>query len=97
MKSAVAQLNKPLAVSGFTLIEMMIALGLGIALLAVLVRVFVSLWLVVSESASAVEVTERAALLSMLSALGRESAAVAALHKAAGSLPMLNNTGRYCT
>ena len=92
MKSAVAQLNKPLAVSGFTLIEMMIALGLGIALLAVLVRVFVSLWLVVSESASAVEVTERAAFA--LNAIGHwagESTAVAALHKAGDSVPMLND------
>lgn len=90
MKSAVAQPDKPLAVSGFSLVEMMIALGLGIVLLAVLMRVFISLWLAVSESASAVEVTERAAFA--LNAIGHwagESTAVAALHEAVDSVPIL--------
>ena len=71
---------------------MMIALGLGIGLLAVLMRVFISLWLAVGESASAVAVTERAAFA--LNGIGHwagESAAVAALHKAADSLPILND------
>ena len=88
----VTQPNKPLAVNGFTLVEMMIALGLGVGLLAILMRVFISLWLAVGESASAVEVTERAAFA--LNAIGHwagESTAVAALHEEAGSLPMLNN------
>ena len=94
MKSGGAQTNKPLAASGFTLVEMMIALGLGIGLMAVLTRVFISLWLAVDESASAVEVTERAAFA--LNAIGHwagESTAVAALHKAADSLAMLNDAG----
>ena len=70
----------------------MIALGLGIGLLAVLMRVFISLWLAVGESASAVEVTERAAFA--LNAIGHwaaESSAVAALHNTADSLAMLND------
>lgn len=95
MKSVVTQPNKPLAASGFTLVEMMIALGLGIGLLAVLMRVFISLWLAVGESASAVEVTERAAFA--LNAIGHwagESTAVAALYKAGGSLAMLNDAGK---
>ena len=92
MKSGGAQTNKPLAASGFTLVEMMIALGLGIGLMAVLTRVFISLWLAVDESASAVEVTERAAFA--LNAIGHwagESTAVAALHKAAGGFSMLDD------
>jgi hypothetical protein len=88
----VTQPIKPLAASGFTLGEMMIALGLGIGLLAVLMRVFISLWLAVGESASAAEVTERAAFaLNAIGHWGGESAAVAALHKAGGSLAMLND------
>ena len=92
MKSAVAPTSKPLALHGFTLVEMMIALGLGIGLLAVLMRVFISLWLAVGESASAVEVTERAAFA--LNAIGHwadASSAVAALHNTADSLAMLND------
>ena len=94
MTSALAQPNKPLAVGGFTLVEMMIALGLGIGLLGVLMRVFISLWLSVGESASAVEVTERAAFA--LNAIGHwagESSAVAAVHDAGDGFPMLNDAG----
>ena len=88
----VTQPNKPLAVNGFTLVEMMIALGLGIGLLTVLMRVFISLWLAVVESASAVEVTERAAFaLNAIEHWAGESAAVASLHKAADSLAMIND------
>ena len=73
------QSNKAPAAAGFTLIEMMIALGLAVSLLAVLMRVFLSLWLAVGESASAVEVTERAVFT--LNAIGHwieESAAIPA-------------------
>ncbi|MAV73591.1 MAG: hypothetical protein CBB81_04410 [Cellvibrionales bacterium TMED21] len=73
------ELNKAPASGGFTLVEMMIALGLAVSLLAVLMRVFLSLWLAVGESASAVEVTERAVFT--LNAIGHwteESAAIPA-------------------
>ena len=91
MKSAVAQPNKPRTATGFTLVEMMIALGLGIGLLTVLMRVFISLWLAVGESASAVEVTERAAFaLNVISHWAGESIALAALHETGNSFSMLN-------
>ena len=92
VKRAAAQPNKAPARSGFTLVEMMIALGLGIGLIAVLLRVFISLWLAVGESALVVEVTERAAFA--LNAIGQwasESNAEAALHEAGDSFPMLDD------
>ena len=92
MKRAVAQPNKPLAVRGFTLVEMMIALGLGVGLLAVLMRLFISLWLAVAESASAVEATERAAFtLNVIEHWAGETAAVAAPQEAGDSFPMLSD------
>lgn len=46
---------------GFTLVEVIIALGLGLVLMTVVLRVFLSLWSAVNDSAEATEVAERAA------------------------------------
>lgn len=46
---------------GFTLVEVIIALGLGLVLMTVVLRVFLSLWSAVNDSAQATEVAERAA------------------------------------
>ena len=95
MKYAVTHPSKPLTLGGFTLVEMMIALGLGVGLLAVLMRVFISLWLAVGESASAVEVTERAAFaLNAIEHWAAESAAAASLHEAAHGFQILDDSAK---